>query len=263
MPTFIRIATWNLRRPGKNSPRNPIINQKLREINADIWILTETHRAVSPGDWYEAQETQPLRWHRDGESSTTIWSRWPMTRVAVFTDQFPDSQSADQRAQGYYTQHQGSSIATCAEIATPVGPLLVYGTIITWFNDQGPDGTSRYGVEHKQSIADHTADWQRIRIAYDMPLCVGGDFNSLVQEPIGKLRAGTKEARELLRTALHNNGLTCVTDTFEYSIDHLCLSADWATYPRFPMQWQAFYDSNKPVSDHKGVCVDICIDDEH
>lgn len=262
MSTFIRIATWNLRRPGKNSPRNPIINQKLREINADIWILTETHRAVSPGHSYKAQETMPLPWHRDGESSTTIWSRWKMTPVTVFADQPCDIPSMGLRRQGYYTQHQGSSIAACVEISTPIGSLLVYGTIITWFNDQGPNGVSKYGVEHKQSIADHAADWRRLRAAYQIPLCVGGDFNSLVREPIGQVRAGTKEARGILCTALHDNGLTCVTDTFEYAIDHLCLSADWAAYPRHVAQWQAFYDGNKPVSDHKGVYVDIRIDAE-
>lgn len=78
----IRIATWNVKRPTVNGwkrpKRNPISNQQLQDINADIWILTETHRVITPGDEYENLSTDKAEFHREGETRATIWSRWPI-----------------------------------------------------------------------------------------------------------------------------------------------------------------------------------------
>ena len=52
---------------------------------------------------------------------------------------------------------------TAAEIETPVGRLLVYGTILTWMMDRGADGTSENWVEHHKAIEAHGNDWARLR----------------------------------------------------------------------------------------------------
>lgn len=45
----LRIATWNIERPKLNGwKRNPKIAEKIREIDADVWILTETNAAIVP-----------------------------------------------------------------------------------------------------------------------------------------------------------------------------------------------------------------------
>ncbi len=43
MISRLRIATWNLARPGPTgAERNAAIIAKMGESNADIWVLTET-----------------------------------------------------------------------------------------------------------------------------------------------------------------------------------------------------------------------------
>jgi len=46
---IFRIATWNLERPKLNGwKKNPLIQEKINEIDADIWILTETNASIAP-----------------------------------------------------------------------------------------------------------------------------------------------------------------------------------------------------------------------
>ncbi|HET6443105.1 MAG TPA: hypothetical protein VFI27_00875, partial [candidate division Zixibacteria bacterium] len=77
----MRIATWNLERPKNgSSQRSRLLMDKLGEIDADIWILTETHDEVIPDKGYHSGSTDPVPEppiiHLDGEHRTTIWTRW-------------------------------------------------------------------------------------------------------------------------------------------------------------------------------------------
>jgi len=50
----LRIATWNLERPeALDDPRVAIQRQQLQQIDADVWILTETHTDVAPGPAFQ------------------------------------------------------------------------------------------------------------------------------------------------------------------------------------------------------------------
>ncbi len=102
---------------------------------------------------------------------------------------------------GYYTAGQGTSVAVCSEVCTPAGPLLVYGTVITWLNDPGPAGRVMYGAEHSKAITDHAADWERLRRQHPIPMCVGGDFNSMLRRPVGNQAYGNDELRGELSVA--------------------------------------------------------------
>ncbi len=57
----MRIATWNLMRPGLDGDRLPALREQLREIDADMWILTETRDNICPGTNYKvlALKTSP------------------------------------------------------------------------------------------------------------------------------------------------------------------------------------------------------------
>ena len=68
MPKSMRIATWNLERPRLGGwKKNPIICQQLDEIDADIWILTETNRVIKPGTCYSEIATSPIsEYHNPG-----------------------------------------------------------------------------------------------------------------------------------------------------------------------------------------------------
>jgi endonuclease/exonuclease/phosphatase family metal-dependent hydrolase len=241
-PGSVRIVTWNLERPRARSvAKNQMLHQKLREIDADIYVLTETHEAIRPGLTYHGQATSVSahnQWrylnnpHTPGENCTTIWSRWPIVRHEETFD---------------------STHAVCVEIATPVGPLMVYGTIITWHADRGADGTSRNWAEHHKSITAHATDWATMR--GDIPLCVAGDFNTTLDGTY----YGTREGRTLLNNALQAANLGCVTGSLPQTIDHICLSTRWARQVQQHFTWQAYTERGRPVSDHHGVGVDLDI----
>lgn len=113
MSTTLKIATWNLQRPRAGSWKNtPKILEKIHEINADVWVLTETNAAIKPGDDYTSISSKSIPdYHTQGEACSTIWSRYPAKLL-----NFPTFDA---------------TVAVCAEIISPVGSFIVCGTIIT------------------------------------------------------------------------------------------------------------------------------------
>jgi hypothetical protein len=235
MSNILKIATWNLRRPSPNSlKRNPVILQQLSEINADIWVLTETNAVITPGDTYfgvasTAQGELPYR--SKGENLTTIWSRWAIKKQ--------------------YTTF-AEAIAVCSEIHTPFGDLVVYGTVLPWHADKGPEGTAKNWEEQYKSIPLHGDDWLKLNLAENF--CVAGDFNTTLQGP---MYYGTKKGRGLLNLELERNKLVCVTDKLKDNIDHICLSTLWSTKVTNVQNWQAFTEAGIAVSDHNGTSIEL------
>lgn len=237
-PTNMRVATWNLERPKlRGWLKNPCIIEKIKEVDADVWILTETNAAITPGDDYFSVATLPVHnYHSLGENFTTIWSRFRMQRKIITFD---------------------PEFSVCVEIESPLGPMIVYGTIITYANDKGPDGKSRRWEEHRKSILRHSEDWKRIRSEYtDHHFVVGGDFN---QSRDGSGWYEDKDSVELLTNALQKSSLVCITEEktklkTRSSIDHICVSeglvADFSV-------WEGTTDGNQKLSDHNGVLVDL------
>ena len=244
----LRIATWNLQRPKLNGwKRNPLLEKKLREIDADIWILTETNASIAPSSpreeiaGYVPLASLPASFHSLGESCSTVWSRLGI-RHSVTTFE-PDT-------------------AVCAEVATPLGPMLVYGTIITYPNDPGT-GKSKKWVEHRKVIEQHSTDW--LKISRDFPnhlMCVAGDFNQNRDDTAWfPAPAENAESVRMLSEALKNVSLKCVTTEdirgkFKMSranIDHICLSSKLVEEGKIRTE----YWEDRAMSDHNGVCVEI------
>ncbi|WP_416670218.1 endonuclease/exonuclease/phosphatase family protein [Egbenema bharatensis] len=239
MPNHLKIATWNLARPRWGSWNKPGILTKLREVDADIWILTETNSVISPGEnYHEPVATQPEASHTKGENWTTIWSRYPIQQTLATRD---------------------AEIAVCAEVdlGNSIGRLVVYGTIITWANDGVWSKEAKKWQRHYESIAWHSEDWATL--SQNASFCVAGDFNETLSGPFDY---GTRQGRALLQAALDRSHLTCVTAGSElgYNIDHVCLSADWAKRVVDVNKWQAFREDGKPVSDHHGITVRLSLD---
>ena len=111
----LRIATWNLRRPRRSRPRKAAIPQDSpRAIDADICILTETNSIVTPGSKYTSVESWRIpnpNVHSDGESRTTIWSRYEILRTI---------------------ETHADDTAVCVEVRLPAGPMIVYGTVLPY-----------------------------------------------------------------------------------------------------------------------------------
>jgi endonuclease/exonuclease/phosphatase family metal-dependent hydrolase len=236
----IRLVTWNVDRPRTGSiARNAIVNAKLCEIDADILVLTETHASIRPGSGFDSCATEihaDNQWrylnnpHTSGENCTTIWSRWPVIRQVPTADPIH---------------------GVCVEINTPYGALFVYGSIITWHADKGSDGTAKNWTEHYKAIEWHGRDWSKLRGM--RPLCAAGDFNTTLDGTY----YGTKNGRDLLRTALIDGDLICITQALPLTIDHICLSPDWANRVEHCFIWQAYTPAGRTISDHYGVGIDI------
>ena len=124
---IMRIATWNLERPDPaDVARNQARMEKIREIDADVWILTETHEVIDLSASHHGAATAPSpRKPLPGEACASVWSRWPILRRIETAD---------------------PTEAVCVEVAHPEGPLLVYGSIIAYAGYKGPDGMSRMRV---------------------------------------------------------------------------------------------------------------------
>jgi hypothetical protein len=248
----MRVATWNLDHASNGSRPVALQIQQILHISPDILVLTETCDQVDLTP-YGYTPTQTER-NSYAKYCSVIWTKFPIARSVPTYD---------------------PKTAVCAEISTPFGSVIVYGTIITYFGDTGPDGTSPYWHEHHKEIGAQGDDWNKIyRNFYGyLPLLVAGDFN----QP----RDGSKYNRskgglniKLLDEQLDRNGLECLTtEDFAVAgkvgidpvkgyarnnIDHIC-----ATSGAFVVEsvgaWDHFTKDNVFMSDHNGVYVDLTL----
>ncbi len=91
-PTRFRIATWNLERPKQNGwTKNQRRLNKIYEIDADVWVLTETSKAIALEGDYEPTESCA---HDNGENLSTIWSRWKVCGAPRVTFLLPTTPKA-------------------------------------------------------------------------------------------------------------------------------------------------------------------------
>ncbi|MEW6563593.1 MAG: endonuclease/exonuclease/phosphatase family protein [Pseudomonadota bacterium] len=243
----LRIATWNLDH-ASNSKR-PIQRQieAIMRMAPDILVLTETCAQVDLSPYgYSVQYTQPNEYKK---YYAAIWSRFPIVH-----------------------QHETSDpeLTVCAQIASSLGDVLVYGTIITYHGDKGPDQKSPAWAEHYKAIGVQGNDWARLRAQAALPMIVAGDFN---QTRDGSSRTyGTAHGRGLLTEQLARSGLVCLTtenfgdtgklkvdqriDRARNNIDHICVTENVFEIGDVGA-WDHFAEDGAYLSDHNGVYVDI------
>lgn len=241
----MRIATWNLERPDPaDVARNQARLEKIREIGADLWILTETQEVIDLSDTHHGASTVPsFRKPLPGEACASVWSRWPILRRLDTSD---------------------PSEAVCVEVAHPEGTLLVYGSIIAYAGYKGPDGKSRMWEEHYRYIEWHGRDWKRLRAEFPgHRMITGGDYN---QNRDGARWYGTRKGRDLLTAAFVDAGLKCVTEEDfvksgklldRHTVDHLCLDETLAARVVGVDAWERTRADGMRLSDHSGIFVDV------
>lgn len=248
----MRLATWNVERPkptGWKIP--PAQRRRMAEVDADIWVLTETHLQHAPTDAHTyAAFSPPHPGRRPAhERWVAIWSRFPLEELSV--------PAANRRG----------TLAT--RITTPAGDILVYGTVIPWANEPTDDAgrPARMWEVHLAEITRQSDDWAVLRERYpDTPLVVAGDFN---QDRDGSGWYGTARTREALTRALDRSGLHCLTSSdaiaagwleSSHLVDHICVSShltDRATV----RCWEKVDGDGQRLSDHPVVAIDILIPD--
>lgn len=87
---------------------------------------------------------------------------------------------------------------------------------------------------------------------------MAGDSNEALGEPF---LYRTQKGRELIASELQRSHLVCMTAGNEigYNIDYICLSVDWAAWAT-AYKGQAWREDEKPVSDHRGITVELRLD---
>lgn len=151
----MRIATWNLDR-AKTARKRADAQHRMAEIDADVWVLTETRGDVTPGAGYRAvASSDPRPVGSNVEHWVTIW-----TRLAGGTAR---------------STRDGEFTACAALPSTPAGPLCVYGTVLPWRGSTWRVHRSAGAEAYREALSVQAADWREL--GAEGSLCVAGDFN--------------------------------------------------------------------------------------
>lgn len=236
----MRIGTWNVE-CAAGAEKNARRMTRIREMDCDIWVLTETHDDLDPGGYFSASTT-PRAMKRAGARWTTIWSRFPITKKPKVDD---------------------PNRTVAALVDSPAGSLLIYGTVIPWHSDPGPKKDARGWAEHHRIVPLQGREWARLTAAHPgASLCVAGDLNMNLGGPH---YYGTAKGREMLRDGMKSANLVCVTETgcipkgllAHGPIDHVCLSEPLAGRARVDRAWEGRDGVGSRLSDHSGLVVSI------
>lgn len=150
-----------------------------------------------------------------------------------------------------------------AVIATPVGSVLVYGTVLPWGADPGPDPAhpAKGWSEMDRVLPLQLAEWRRLRDEHPgMPMIVAGDLNMNLGGPH---YYGTRRCREVLLAGAQAAGLVCATTTEQVPtgalrhppIDHILVPSTWST--QVASAWEGTDTDGRRLSDHSGLVVEV------
>jgi hypothetical protein len=205
--------------------RNSIFLDTLTSINPDIIILTETNSIINPGNQYNSISTTPLPelyeniQYQPGENRVTIYSKYPILKQIPTAD---------------------SHSSVCVEIATPYGPLIIYGTIIG----------SLGGLldPFKSDLEKQTADLTKISQLGNTCFC--GDLNiSFSGRPYP-----SKIVQQKVSDLFDQLSLTNLTKDFNESALHTVFSILYLENRKVNADIQPF---DKKITDHSLINVSI------
>lgn len=217
--TPMKIATWNLERLPKRK-LDLILNQ-IREVDADIWVFTETHESMHLGEEFAMVASQALPMalggqnYRTGEYRVQIFSKYPIIKTLAVTDPYT---------------------SVCVDIETPFGRLRVYGTIIGTLGGKKPP--------FKQQLEQQLADWTALGTR--QPLCIAGDLNTIFTDVVYP----SYWAIQTLNQAFQELNISNTTAQLQNCVDHIILPTEF--YQETPFQIQT-WNTDLKLSDHRGV----------
>jgi endonuclease/exonuclease/phosphatase family metal-dependent hydrolase len=243
---LLKIANWNLERVLPSQRRVQAISEHIARIGADVWILTETNEAMSPGKGFEpVLSGEPDRPSTPGERWVAIWSRHPIEPLSSLV----------------------SDPVRCAAarlVHPQLGEVVVFACVLPW------GGSSWRGISwmdgaFSAALELYSGDWLRARTAFpDAVFIAAGDFN---QDLARRHYYGSKARRLLLESALASTGLRPLTageddpiarDSRGYAcIDHICVSSEPAIRVGRATRWPEAPAPVRELSDHFGVAVDV------
>lgn len=237
----LRIGTWNVEY-GAGAAKNERRVTRMQEASAAIWVLTETHDSLVLGPDYHVLSAAPRPDRRVGERWVAIASVFPFTRAIPTRD----------------------PVRTVAGmIETPLGAVIIHGTVMPWHTDPGPSGDSRNWEEHHRVLPEQAAEWVALRAAYPgVHLFAAGDFNTDLG---GAHYYGTKRGRAALVDGLRAADLVCLTSTDRVPdgwlghppIDHICVSAPLGAGASVVEAWNGTTSDGVRLSDHSALVVEL------
>lgn len=188
-----KIANWNLERPKLKTEKTKLATEKIKEINADIIVLTETSKAVDLSELYPFQISTLSYERTPDEKWVTIWSKWEIIKQIETFDNYR---------------------TVSGIIKSPFGNISIFGTIIP-YHQAGVSGV-RYGnlnyktwEYHEKDLYAQSENWKKLIETEKLPLFVIGDFN---QSRFNNQGYGTPKVRQILTNLLAQLDLKCVTE---------------------------------------------------
>jgi len=201
----MRLAIWNLNRCRPNTARAHRLQQGINQVNADVWVLTETSVEFSPGPEFcllAHSANAPDRDAKQGECWVAIWSRVGGDCVQLTADL--------ERA-----------------AAVKIDDCVVVGTVLPWLSDRR-DPRLTGGALFQARLSEQAKDWQRLQAKG--AICVAGDFNQDLL--LTGHYYGSKNGRAALKETLSSCNLNCLTGSEDdpladglgqANIDHICV----------------------------------------
>jgi hypothetical protein len=241
----VKIGTWNLEGVRPNGrERTSYIRDRLAEVSADVWILTETHPDFAPGDAYQMLAKSSVGAYRTDGCWVAIWARSGIAGLA-------HAMSAEEdRAAGVLVERSGAA------------PLWIFGTVLPWRSDTR-HADLRGAAAFESALLAQSREWTAARSSQPQAeLCVAGDFN---QEVGTSGLVGSRRGGEALDALLITHGLTCVTGTpndplqahgYGTSIDHVLLSSGLRVDGSMEI-WPNSATLPREAPDHYGVSVTV------
>jgi len=224
----MKIATWNVERPSSSSKmRNSKILDALKNIDADILILTETNSWIHPGKEYSSFATASLTEsfstkgepYKEGENRVTIWSKYEGNMRMGCCD---------------------SRSSICVTVNTPLGELNVYGTVIGIYGNRDESFNPDLEVQ--------LADWQRLCGVGNV--CIAGDFNISLEDNYYY----TKIGRQKISDCFQELKIDALTRQIPQNIDHIAISE---SFLKSVICKTEVWNEDKKLSDHMGVCLTL------
>lgn len=236
-------------RPG-TGPRTRRIRNATEEVDADVWVLTETHPMFLPSEDHSLVTAsdvpvEPL----EGKLRERRWVSI-YVRSGIAATPLPVAGQPDR--------------CVAALIQRPGGmQLLVIGTVLPWRGDRrNPDATG--GAGFVSGLNEQAAEWERLKKKHSSAsACVAGDFN---QEADRTGPVGTPAGLVALTQAMSRLGLSIVTSgdadplrqrKWRTSIDHVAVAADLVERVTIGDPWPPEYPLPRTLPDHHGVRVSI------
>lgn len=240
------VATWNLNYLSPNGERAKACRTKMADIQADVWILTETREGFCPGEGFTLIAESELASDLAGDRRwTAIWARESLG--------------------GSKQKTSDPERTACARLEIPGGFLLnVYGTVLPWRGSTWRCHKSAGGQAFSEALVVQKADWLELR-GNDPNglLCVAGDFN---QDLLATGHYyGSKKERKMLEDALEQANLNCLTggkfdpvakrDPDKANVDHICLGGTRPQISDVDTNAWSPQQQERLLSDHFGISV--------